>query len=72
MNTPTSSDILRQRRARAWLDDNTSDWGPTLEPTGETKLYAYVYGFGDVPIYADNIIQLCIEGCELNGDSFRP
>lgn len=69
MSTPTSSDILRQRRARGWLDDNTSDWGRTTDAIA--TFYAYVHGY-DEPIYADNIIQLCIEGCELNGDSFRP
>jgi len=71
MSTPTSSNLLRQRRARGWLDDNTSDWGPTGDKDMKV-FYAYVFGYGDNPIYADNIIQLCIEGCELNGDSFRP
>lgn len=70
MSTPTSSNLLRQRRARCWLDDNTYDWGPTSD--AQPTFYAYVFGYGDTPIYADNIIQLCIEGCELNGDSFRP
>ena len=69
MSTPTSSDILRQRRARGWLDDNTSDWGPT----GDEKptFYAYVHGQQD-HIYADSIIQLCLDGTELLGDKFVP
>lgn len=66
------NDILKQRRARGWLDDNTTDWGQTSEDDGSTIFYAYVHGYGDTPIYADSIIQLCIEGCELNGDPFRP
>jgi len=64
------SDLLRQRRARGWLDDNTSDWGPTTDAIA--TFYAYVHGHGDEPVYAPSIIQLCIEGSELLGDNFKP
>ncbi len=64
------SDLLRQRRARGWLDDNTSDWGPTADET--PTFYAYVHGHGDEPVYAPSIIQLCIEASELLGDKFVP
>ena len=67
MSTLTPSDLLRQRRARGWLDDNTSDWGPTTDE--KPTFYAYVHGQQD-PIYADSIIQLCLEGTELLGDKF--
>lgn len=67
MSTLISSDLLRQRRARGWLDDNTSDWGPTADE--KPTFYAYLFG-RDEPIYADSIIQLCLEGTELLGDKF--
>lgn len=69
MSTLTPSDLLRQRRARGWLDDNTSDWGPTTD--ANINFYAYVDGH-DEPIYAPSIIQLCLDGAELLGDKFIP
>ncbi len=64
------SALLRQRRARGWLDDNTSDWDKTTDDP--PQFYAYVHGHGDEPVYAHSIIQLCIEGSELLGDNFKP
>ncbi len=69
MSTLTPSNLLKQRRARGWLDDNTSDWGPTADE--KPTFYAYVHGQQD-PIYAPSIIQLCLEGTELLGDKFVP
>ena len=69
MSALTPSNLLRQRRARGWLDDNTSDWGPTAD--NPPKFYAYVHGY-DEPIYAPSIIQLCLEGTELLGEKFVP
>lgn len=68
MSALTPSNLLKQRRARGWLDDNTSDWGPTADIP--PKFYAYVHGH-DEPIYADSIIQLCLDGTELLGDNFK-
>lgn len=67
MSALTPSNLLKQRRARGWLDDNTSDWGQT--PDEKPTFYAYVHGY-DEPVHADSIIQLCLEGTELLGDNF--
>jgi hypothetical protein len=65
-----ASNILRQRRARGWLDDNFGDHWDRSDVDGH--YFAMVSMVKDEMVTANTIEELCVKCAELIGDSFRP
>lgn len=64
---PPRSELLIQRRARGWLDDNCSDWEPTFDGQFVTRIPLL-----DETVYSPSIVELCVLCAEKLNDPFRP